>query len=286
MLSPNASFQSAIKAGTLKLAELYEIELSLGVTHYFTTHSENLLWGDPLHTYIALPIERQPISNNINLEMDTVQITLQNISGDLYEQVHLNVLDAAKITIKRINWTDSYAADLETTLFVGTADVSFDRKTLVLTCKSIFNSLNVLVPRQLYQEPCNHTLFDNNCTLVRASYKYSGTTTQNSANRLVLTDLNLAVNLDGDDPLDVSLYALGEVEITSGDNTGQRRMVRKASTSDITVLTPFSNDILSGVTFNAYPGCDKRVAETCSDVFANHLNFLGFIHIAKIQETL
>lgn len=286
MLSPNEAFQNAILAGTLKIAELYEVELSTGSTYYYTTHGENIVWGSPSKIYYSAPIERNQITNNINLEMDTVQINIQNITGELYDLVNKNVLDAAKITIKRIHWTDSYAADLETVLFVGTADVEFDRRTLILSCKSILNSLNIQVPRQMYQEPCNHSLFDANCGLTRADYAYPGTTSVNSSNRLTLTDNNLKVNLDGTNPSDVTLFKLGEVEITSGDNIGQKRMIRTASPSNVIVMTPFANDILSDVTFNAYPGCDKRVAETCSDVFANHINFLGFIDVAKIQETL
>jgi len=286
MLSPNETFQKAVLAGTLKIAELYEIELSTGVTLYYTTHSESIVWGNPSKIYYSQPIERNQISNNINLEMDTVQISIQNITGELYDQVNRNVLDAAKITIKRINWTDSYAADLETVEFIGTADVEFTRMTLILSCKSILNSLNVVIPKQLYEEPCNHTLFDANCGLTQANYKYDGTTTSATTDRLTITDNNLKVNLNGVNPSDVTLFNLGEIKITSGDNDGQRRMVRTASPSNVIVFTPFPNNIGSGVTFEAYPGCDKRVAETCSDVYADHANFLGFIHIPKVQETL
>jgi len=286
MLEPNESFQNAILAGTLKMTELYDVELPTGFTFHYTTHSESILWGDPGVIYYAQPIERQQITNNINLEMDTVQISIQNITGELYELVNKNILDAAKITIKRISWVDSYAPDLETILFVGTADVEFDRKNLVLSCKSVLNSLNIQVPKQLYQEPCNHALFDINCGLTRANYKYEGTLTVNSADRLTITDNNLQVNLNGENPSDVTLFKLGEIVLTSGDNEGQRRMIRTASPSNIIAFTPFTNDILSDVTFEAYPGCDKRVAETCSDIFINQENFLGFIHVPKIQDTL
>lgn len=286
MLEPNEDFQNAIKNGTIKITELYDIELPTGVVLHFTTHSENIVWGSPSVVYYAQPIERMQIANNINLEMDTVQINIQNISGELYEGVNKNVLDSAKITIKLINWTDSYSADLETILFIGTADVEFDRKLLTLICKPILNSLNVVIPRQLYQEPCNHTLFDENCELMQSDFLYSGVTTSAGSNRLTVTDNNLKINIDGVNLSDVTLFNLGELKITSGPNNGHRRMIRSARPSNIIVITPFPYDVESGITFEAYPGCDKRVAETCDAVYGNKLNFLGFIYVPKIQEIL
>lgn len=285
MLDPNQTFKDAIAEENLKLAEIYDIELPVGVTLRYTSHSKKIMWGNPRQAYYPTPIQRSEISNNINLEMDTVNISIQNITGETYQHVNNNVFDSAKVTIKRIQWDETYAADKELTLFIGTSDISFDRSILMMNCKSIINTLNIVVPRQLYQEPCNHTLFDDNCGLTKADYKYSGTTSFNSNDQLTIIDNNLKVNLNGINPSDVTLYNLGEIKITSGGNDGVRRMIRVAAPSEISVMTPFPNPMLSDVTFDAYPGCDLRVAETCSDVFANQLNFLGFIHVPKTQET-
>lgn len=285
MLNPATSFQEAIIGDNLKIAELYEIALSNGTTLYYTTHSEQVVWGNPSRIYNSVPIERNHISNNINLEMDTVEISLQNITGELFDEIYKNVLDAATITIKLINWEDSYAPDLETILYVGTADVEFDRRVLKLACKSLINSLNVVIPRQLYQEPCNHTLFDSNCNLKQSANKHSGVVTTASLNKLLLVDNNIKVNINGANPSDITLYNLGEIHATSGNNEGQRRMIRVAIPSNILVMTPFSNAFEVGDTYDAYPGCDKRVAETCDAVFSNEANFLGFIFVPQIQDT-
>ncbi|KKN30424.1 hypothetical protein LCGC14_0834030, partial [marine sediment metagenome] len=318
MLDPNDAFQNALISDTLKLAELYDVALSNGTTYYYTSHSENIKWGDPSKIYISIPIQRQPITNNINLEMDTVQLSLQNISDDLYDLVQKNVLDSAIITIRRINWTDSYASDLETIMFVGTADIEFDRQILTLTCKSILNSLNVQIPRPLYQEPCNHVLFDEGCALTKSNFKYDGITNFGASDRFSIIDSDVqifkvpfdagsnvnpftigdAMTGDGagvgicvhakyttlttgniwisslaaqfvDDevvsgPAGVSdivingtphenttFFEIGEVKITSGDNDGQRRMIRSAVSGILTVLTPFPNNINNNVTYEA-----------------------------------
>ena len=190
MLEPNATFQNAIKQNNVKVCEIYDVALTNGNTFYYTTHSKEIVWGSPSRVYFPVPIVREAINKNINLEMNTVQITIDNIIGDLFDQVEKNVLDGVTITIKRILWTDSgsYSSDLELVLFIGTADVEFDRKILVLTCKSILNSLNVQIPRALYQEPCNHTLFDEGCDLTQSDYEVDGETTSAGGNRFSVID--------------------------------------------------------------------------------------------------
>ena len=352
-LEVNATFETAIKNNTLKLAELFKIELSDGGIYYFTSHSEDIKWGSPSVMYVSLPINRETIAHNINLEMDTVTVSLQNITGDLYELVNKNVLDAVKITITRINWTDSYAADLETVMFVGTADVEFDRQTLTLICKSILNSLNVQIPRPLYQEPCNHVLFDSGCALTQSDYLFTGTVNGVASDRFSVMDSDLQLfkvpfdagdsvnpfsigdamtgdiagvatvaNIHYTSPSDgqvwynklgtqfvddevisgpagvsdvvvngtpienLKLFEMGEIQLTNGDNEGQRRMIRTLVSGVLTTLVAFPRNIANGTTYNLYPGCDKRVAETCDGVYDNKQNFLGFIHIPKVQETL
>lgn len=352
-ISVNQTFEDAIASGTLKVAELYDVKLYDGTTYYYTTHSEDIKWGNPSVIYKALPITRETIEHNINLEMDIVTVSIQNISGDLYDLVQRNVLDAVVLTIKRINWTDSYAADLETVMFVGTGDIEFNRSVLKIVCKSILNSLNVRIPRPLYQEPCNHALFDSGCQLEQSNYKFTGTVNGVATDRFsvidsdiqmfgvpfdagssvnpfsigdamtgdiagvaVVTNVQYSSPSDGqvwynkmgaqfiDDevisgPAGVSdivvngapaentqYYEMGEIKITSGNNEGQRRMVRSSSSGVLVSFTSFPKDIANGVSYELYPGCDKRVAETCDAVFNNSLNFLGFIHIPKVQETL
>jgi len=158
---------------------------------------------------------RGPIQFNTNLQADTVQVFLANISGDLYNLVQKNVLDAVGITIKRICWDDTYAADKELTLFVGTGDAEFNRQILTLDCRSILDSLNIQVPRRLYQEPCNYGLFDDNCGLTRASYAYSGTATGGTTTTLIDTTRGTVYKLEFDDA--TGTIAIGET-ITGGTN--------------------------------------------------------------------
>ena len=350
MLSPDADFQTAIAEGTVKVAELYEITLSNGSTFRYTSHSEDIEWGASAEVWTAIPITRNAISTKISLEADAVVLSLANITGDLFDVAQKNVLDAVQITIKRILWNESYAAGMEVTIFVGTANVEFDRKVLVLRCKSILDSLNIQVPKHIFQEPCNNRLYDDTCSLTQADFKYSGTAASgtdltivdpakgtvykgifddttdtiaigetitggnNAYTAIVIqvvytttttgfvwyVELSNAANFEDDEVLssagdsvtlngvpveDTKFYEQGEVEITGGDNDGQRRPVLKHSGSTITVSWPFPNAIVLNDTYDLYPGCDKR-SEICTEKFDNDDNFRGFIHIPRVEDVI
>jgi hypothetical protein len=186
-LNPSAAFQTAIALQKLKIAELYDITLTNGDTYHYTSHSQDIVWNAAEDTYVALPIQRSSIQNNINLEVDSVEIEIQNITGDLFNIIQNNTLNSATVVIKRIRWDQSYAADEEITYFMGTADISFNRKTLTLACKSILDSLNIKVPRDIFQEPCNKRLYDGGCGLTQADYEYQGVVA--TGDRLQFTDV-------------------------------------------------------------------------------------------------
>lgn len=335
------------------IAELYEITLSIGTTYYYTSHDRDITWQG--QTYEAIPITRGAINRRINLESETVEITINNLSGDLYDALQANILDASTIVIKQIFWDyldTSYPDEYETTIFTGVPDVEFDRREVTLNVRRSIDPLNIQVPRELYQEPCNSALFDVVCGLTKATYEYNGTTTSAGIDRFTVTDTSLPVRklefddatgtlsigdtitgsvgagtativnityataasgtlwyidltlpdfvddevlddgggsditVNGTPEIDNYFYALGEIKFTSGDNNGQRRMIRIGDGDDLLLATAVPNNIANGVTFNIYPGCDKRVAETCDVKFSNKANHSGYPTIPKIEETI
>ena len=275
MRTPSASFLAKLAEKKLNLCEIFEIELTNDKTYYFTTLDKDITFGE--QKYTALPISRDIISAKMNLEIDTTNLSISNITQSLAQEVENNVLEGAKVTVKRV-----FYDDVETdfiTLFVGYASSEYNRKVLTLRCSSILNSLNIQVPRNLYQEACNFQLFDTNCGLVQASYKHTGSATENSTNNFYVVDSALSFA--------AGYYDLGEIKITSGDNNGVRKMIRVCdlTTKKLTVGVPFRYMVKSGDTYEAYPGCDKTPA-TCKDKFSNQDNFFGFTYIPRSDETL
>ena len=277
MIEVDAAFTTAIAANTLKMAELYIVELSNGVTYYYTSHSENIAWNSPAQVYTAIPIQRGSIGSKINLEANVVDITLANITGNLFNVVQNNVLDSCKITIKRICWNEAYSAGMEFICFKGIADIEFDRKVLILHCRSILDILNVQVPKNIYQESCNNRLFDANCALIKSTFKHSLITTSAATDNFTVNKTSLSH--------DVTYWTLGEIEIQSGLNDGCRRMIRTSTTNSIIVAVAFPNIVANNVTFDLYPGCDKR-GETCNGTFSNGVYFNGYAYIPKVEDVL
>ena len=335
MKNPAAAFINFLTSKRLKLAELYIIVLRTGTTLYYTSHQKDIVWDEASNTYVHEQIQRGPINNNVNLEVDQCEIQLQNITGELFDIVQSNALDNAQITIKRIFWNQNYAPDMELVLFIGTCDVEFNRTILTLKCRSILDSLNIQVPRQIYQEPCNHTLYDTGCALIQDNYAYAGAATSDGGDNFTLNDTDLAVykaafdDGDSDNPIeigdslsgsvagdgvcinisyvtsstgfvwyventtpfindeiitgggntitvngtpaeDTSFYEQGEIEITSGNNVGEKRMVILSSNGIVTVAVAFPHEVLNTDDYKIYPGCDKRALESCRNKFNNH----------------
>ena len=275
MLSPSAEFISAIALREVSITELYKLELLDGNIRYFTPHDEDIIWGGV--TYQRLPIVRDNITTKVNLEAEKVNITLANITSELVEVLQANVLDGSIVTIKRILYKEEFAEGMEITLFVGVADVSYNRAALILSCTSILDSLNILVPRCIYGEPCNNRLYDVTCEADKVANGVNGTATADATIKFTLTDAGLGAAVD--------VYALGELYITSGRNSGVRKLIRSNTATVFTIVTPFQYEIVTGDIYTAYPGCDKR-PETCRDTFSNIENFYGFSYIPKPEETM
>jgi len=189
------------------------------------------------------------------------------------------VLDFVQVSIKRIMWDQPSNSGMEFLIFLGTGNPTYDRNTLVLSCSSIVNSLNIRIPRNLYQEPCNWALFSAGCSLVQANYKVSSSATADSVNCYTVIDATFSP------PEDAKKYYQGEIHITSGDNIGIRRSLLQADAGLFTVSVPFPNKMKSGDTFDYYPGCDKT-PETCRDRFSNLENFYGFCYMPAPEEAL
>ena len=279
MLAPAQDFIDAIARQELKITELFDLALMDGTTRYFTSHDEDFLWGSPSVKYESLPILRGIIVSGVNLEADQVEITLANITTELMEQLQKNVLDGAQLTIRRVLYDQSYGVGMELFLFTGTVDVGFNRKVLMLMCTSILDTLNILVPRNVYQEPCNYRLFQEACAVSRSGSKLTGSASSDATDFFTLVDtVGLGAAADG-------YYSLGEIEITSGENKGARKFIRRQLGTVVTVASAFAHKIETGDTYDIYPGCDKR-SSICDSKFSNHENFYGFSYIPKPEETM
>ncbi len=215
MLTPHQDFIDAIQESELRIAEIYDVTLINGDVFHYTTHGQNIIWNVGDDTYFAIPMTRSGINQNLNLEVDDVELRLSKISSDFSTALQNNTLNNVKVVIKRIIWDVPYVVNMEITKFIGTGDITFDRKELVINCKSILDSLNIRVPKDEWQEPCNKTLYDDGCGLTQSDFAYSGVVA--TGDRISYTDATRGTVFKGIFDAAVDTLAKGET-ITGGNN--------------------------------------------------------------------
>ncbi len=165
-----------ISSSKLKLVEVYKIERVDGTIYYYTSFDKDIAWGTPSITYTAIPISRRAINREMNLEPDQVDVQMGMPSG-IVADVAAGLFDGAIVTIKMIPYSAVAADGAEMIVFQGIAQVMYNQYSMILICVSTpLNSLNMLVPRNLYQAACNYRLFDTGCDVTKADYLISGTT--------------------------------------------------------------------------------------------------------------
>lgn len=138
--------------------------------------------------------------------------------------------------------------------------------------------LSQMMPRNLYQAPCRHRLFDVRCTLLPAGFTKTG------AAGLASSTTALTANAPVAAPGGSNTFAGGVMTITSGLNAGFKRYVRSwDGSAAFGLLNPFPFPIANGDTFSVTAGCDK-VLNTCA-AFGNTANYGGnpYIPVPEIQ---
>lgn len=155
-------------------------------------------------------------------------------------------------------------------LFAGrVADTQAWRTSCIININSFMEMLTRPMPRNVFQAPCRHTLFDHGCTLLQSAFGVAGTVST------VVNSGSFTTGLTNG----AGYFALGQLVWLTGANAGFRAAIRtNTPQSSIVLLTPMPYAVQVGDTFTGYPGCDKQQT-TCSGKFANLANFGGFPYI-------
>ena len=179
--------------------------------------------------------------------------------------------DTASIIITQVDPADTTN---QRELFRGTVDkgIKYNRKIITLQITSALDLLKRSVPKLMYQEQCNHKLFDTHCGLTKSSYAVNGTLEAGSSSTTLVSSTfsGYAVNY----------FTLGEVKMTSGASIDLSRNIRSHSGSTIVLYEAYNLGISVGDTYTVYAGCDKS-GTTCDTKFSNIVNFFGFETIPR-----
>jgi uncharacterized phage protein (TIGR02218 family) len=275
-----AALISLLNAQQFISADLYTFTLASGTIYRYTNADGDLTSGGFLFSSAGPTLSRGRTRIVIGVEVDTLAISFGVNSSVLIGTIPVaqfaaqGGFDGARVKLERVfmpltSWGDTSAGTL--IMFVGrVAEVQCTRSGVAMNVNSDLELLNVMLPRNLYQAGCVHSLFDTGCTLLKASYAAAGTTTAAAGSTAKV--LNCALTAA------TGWFDLGTVTFTGGLNTGVSRTVKSqtlAGTDTLTLSNPLPYTPTVGDAFIAYPGCAKTSA-ICDSKFANKVNFRGF----------
>ena len=261
--------------------DLYTFTLTTGQVLRYTTADQDVGYGGNLWSSKTVRVDTDKAKAvghwKVGLDVDTWQVVLypravDEITGAAYPDtigaqpwlaaVTAGALDAALATVDRAYFALPLAGGFGPLAPVGVlrifagrvAEVDLGRSGAVLNINSHLELLNLSMPRNLYQAPCIHRLFDGGCGLNAASFAVAGIVQAGSSAGAIVTSLA--------NPPGSGTFALGRLLFTRGANAGYGRAIRSWSGGVIGLLAPFYFPVAVGDAFTAYPGCDKQIA-TC-----------------------
>lgn len=160
--------------------------------------------------------------------------------------------------------------------WIGQIKATRDKITIELN--SIFQQMNLRLPKRTYSNACTHALYDAGCTVGRAGWTNGFTV--NGTNASYPVQIVQVSGYPSYRP--AGTFNLGKVQFTSGLNTGLVRGIKADWGSAFWLTAALPNIPAVGDTLNVSAGCDKLLS-TCINKFNNFPNFNGFPFIPQEQ---
>jgi len=257
---------------------LVVIELD-SVTLRYTDHDQDVIFPDPGgDVYQAKGMSFDPISTDLSMEVDRVEIRLDNVDRSMSNLLASYEFQGRWCTIMKTFTNLLGDASNVVTLFSGRMyHPRVNEKEFVITVTSLLNSLNKRGPKRLFQAQCPWDFGGEECGLdiTVSPYRETGTAEEGSTDS-VLADSNRTE--------DENWWRYGILKMTSGANAGIRREVKASAPGQIEVLIPFPTNISPGDSYEIQVGCKKTLGE-CRK-YGNTDNFGGFPSVTRRVSSL
>lgn len=217
-------------------------------------------------------IDRGGVKASIGISVDTVDVTLYagndvTIAGvPVLQAARRGALDGAWMKIEK-GFTDDPVNPIKglVHLFEGRiGGVEINSASVKFELRSFTELLDTMVPVEVVQATCLHTLYSAGCGVVKASNALNLTVGAGSTDTVLLCGAGGA-----------GIYDLGELVFTSGVNAGVRRAVKAHTSGQLVLSFPLLDAPTVGDSFTVYKGCDKQKT-TCASKFANLSRFKAF----------
>ncbi len=245
------------EADQRKPVELYHIWRDGGIDWYYTSGDIPVTFGGDI--YQPAPINRGSVTYDATLDVTTLSITTEALLDPTIQYLAQNPIEILWISVSKLHRDDLTEGD---NVFIGQVkDVSFKGIKGQVNCVGFEHFLKRTIPTWRYQLTCNHTVFDDKCSLEASEYLTSTAITLNTKQN-ILTSTDFGLKDDG--------YFIGGHIIFGVES----RTIINHVGDDLTIMYRFIElDTLD--TVSAYPGCDGR-PETCLDKYNNIANQLAF----------
>jgi len=269
--------QSVVGLEENKPVELYEVNLDRG-THLFAATIRDVTIGTSVYT--ALGIQRSPIRTTMELEVDELTITLDNIDLAFSQLLIAESFIGRSLTVKKIFLTDLTSANVMT-IFKGRMDAPFiQEKTFQVKVRSELDALHHTMPRRVFSTLCNYQHYDTFCTVSREVFLNLTTGTalvQSGFDTTTKTIVSSALGLSSFALADDYWAPIGTITFKTGSNAnlGREVLTHFVGSLNVAVRIPFPFGVASGDVFEITRGCRKTFSD-CSSKFDNQLNYGGF----------
>ena len=275
--------KTVMQAAANKPVHLLKIELDDTTLYFARSMTAVTFPTSGGQTYAAWAFLFSPIIATLTLETDRCKIEIDNT--DLtFSTSYLadNEFQGRRITLSKVFQDKLASADNEIILFTGEMGapkiIDKGKKGVVqIMALSDFNTLGATFPARAYAKPCTWVFDGTECLgggATLADPKTDGAAESGSSTTQIIDTMHRG---EADD-----YWITGKLTMTSGNNDGERRMIKGStnSTGAIDIIVPLPNALGVGDTYNIERGCDKT-GRTCKNTFDNWINYGGFIALPK-----
>ncbi|MFP4615562.1 MAG: DUF2163 domain-containing protein [Thiohalorhabdus sp.] len=254
------------------LATCWRLELQDGTVLGFTDHDRDIDYDGT--TYEASSgFDASAIATGADLAVDELEVdALLGGTGITEAEIAAGRYDHAEIEIFSINyedksqgriiWRRGWLGEVQPRDGVATVEV-----------RGLSQALKQTIG-ETYTPACRADLGDSRCGVDLDALRVTGEAT-------AVTDQ--ATFSDSGRSESEGYFDYGVVTWTSGDNEGLRMEIKGFDGEQFVLFEPMPYPIATGDTYEATPGCDKRL-ETCRDQYDNVINFRGEPYIPGSQE--
>ena len=245
--------------------EVYEF--LLGTTPFRFTTSEDEITFDS-NDYTPESISRNSIAQGKDERQRLLQVTMPLTNSYASKYIGIPPGERASLTVTRLQRNEVPAFDNPRLMFDGfVQSVRFpDNRSAILGVQSLEAATSQIMPRFTFQGLCNHFLYDSQCAVDPLGFRISGALVTGVSGKVITVTGAAASGLD---------FTGGFV---TPNGVSDFRMVTSQSGDDLTLLLPFSVNVLS-LTVDVFAGCNREIDGDCLNVFDNVAEFGGFAFI-------